>query len=77
MHFCDQAQHCTPHIERGKSCYKHIYYSLSKHRVELFGNVVLFVFDLCLSQSDRNVRVSFAINVGWMQLSRLRKTLNH
>lgn len=45
------------------------FYLLAKQRIQLFWDVVLFVFNLCLSQSDGNVWISFPINVSWMQIS--------
>lgn len=48
-------------------------YLLAKQGVQLFWDVVLFVFDLCLSQFDCNVWISFSINVSWMQISCLPK----
>lgn len=49
---------------------------LSKQGVQLFRDVVLFVFDLCLSQFDCDVGISFAIDVSWMQISRLPEKIS-
>lgn len=47
------------------------FHSLAKQRIQLLGDVVLFVFNLCLSQFDSNVRICLPIDVSWMQISRL------
>lgn len=44
---------------------------LAKKRVQLFRDVVLFVFDFCLSKFDCNVWICFPIDVSWMQISGL------
>lgn len=50
-----------------------LFYLLAKQGVQLFWDVVLFVLDLVLSQSDCNVWISFPVNVSWVQISRLPK----
>lgn len=52
------------------------FYLLAEQRVQLFWDVVLFVFDLWLSQSDCDVWIGLPINVSWMQISCLPKKLD-
>lgn len=42
--------------------------SLSKDRVQLLGDIVLLVFDVCLPQLDGNIRVSFPVDVSWVEV---------
>lgn len=44
---------------------------LPKYRIELFGDVVLFVFDLRFSQLDDNVWISLTIDISRMKVSSL------
>ena len=44
---------------------------LAKQRIQLFGDVVLLVFDVGLSQFNRNVGVGFSIDVCRVQVSGL------
>lgn len=46
-------------------------HSLAKQRIQLLGDVVLFVFNLRLSQFDGNVRICLPVDVSRMQISRL------
>lgn len=46
--------------------------SLAKYRIELFGDVVLFVFDLRLAQFDDNIWISLPIDISGMKISSLR-----
>lgn len=47
------------------------FHSLAKQRIQLLGDVVLFVFNLSFSQFDGNVRICLPIDVSRMQISRL------
>lgn len=47
------------------------FHSLAKQRIQLLGDVVLFVFNLRLSQFDGNVRICLPVDVSRMQISRL------
>ena len=51
-------------------------YLLSKHWVELFGDVVLLVVDRGGSQSDHQVGISFAIDVCRVELIGLKHTIH-
>ena len=51
-------------------------YSLSKHWVELFGDVVLLVVDRGGSQSDHQVGISLAIDVCRVQLVGLKHIIH-
>lgn len=44
------------------------FYLLAEQRIQLFGDIVLFVFNLGLSQFNGNVRISLPINVSWMKI---------
>lgn len=44
---------------------------LPKYRIELFGDVVLFVFDLWFSQLDDNVWICLTIDISRMKISSL------
>lgn len=60
---------------RGRKCPEEKrFYLLAEQRVELFGDVVLFVFNLRLSQFDGDVRISLPVNVGWVQICGLPQT---
>lgn len=43
-------------------------YVPSKHRIQLFRNVVVSVFDFVLAEPENNVRVSLPILVSWVQV---------
>lgn len=47
--------------------------SLSEDRVQLLGDIVFLVFDVCLPQLDGNIRVSFPIDVSWVKVSGLKR----
>lgn len=44
------------------------FHLLAEQRIQLFRDIVLFVFQLCLSQFNGNVRISLPINVSWMKI---------
>ena len=48
-------------------------HSLAKDRVELFGDVVIFVFDIGLAQFDSDVWICFSIDIRWVQVSSLQE----
>lgn len=47
--------------------------SLSEDRIQLLGDIVLLVFDVCLPQLDGNIRVSFPIDVSWVEVCGLER----
>lgn len=49
---------------------------LAEQRIQLFGNIVFFVFNLCLSQFNGNVGISLPVNVSWMKICGLPQTSN-
>lgn len=50
------------------------FYLLAEQRIQLLGDIVLFVFNLCLSQFNGNVRISLPVNVSWMKIRGLPQT---
>lgn len=49
---------------------------LPKYRIELFGDVVLFVFDLRFAQLDDNVWISLTVDISRMKISSLDVEIN-
>ncbi len=43
----------------------------SKHRIQLFRDIVVSVFDFVLAKPNNNVRVRLPIRVSWVQVRRL------
>lgn len=62
-------------VEMDEIVFLELLHSLAKDRVELFGDVVIFVFDIWLAQFDSDVWICFSIDIRWMQVSSLQESI--